>query len=96
MSLPQISPASSLNVFKFYDNRAIHRAILHKGTLMKVAKAFSLDQREEAFKFACGLSKNYSTLLSPDFAIYRVWVDIRYQSNPESACPAAPQVALCA
>lgn len=87
MSLPRIAPVSKLGVFKFYDNYAIHEAVLHEGTILKLAMVFQAEQREEAFRFAFQLSQKYVTLISPCAALYRVWVDIRCQTDFRLSCP---------
>lgn len=96
MSLPRICPASSLNIFKFYANCAIHEAVLYEGTIMKVAQAFQHEQREEAFDFAYKMGREYATLISPCSFQYRVWVDVRFPVEAELSCPIRPKAAVCA
>lgn len=77
MPIPRLVPASEINIFKFYEDGRVHEVIMHDGVIMKLAKAFLIEQSKEAYQFAHSLSQNYSTVLSPASDIYRVWVDIR-------------------
>ena len=77
MGVPRIIPASQLNIFKFYRDNAVHEAVFHKGTILKLAYALPIDAREQAYKCALRLSQNYTTVLSPCGSLYRVWVDVR-------------------
>lgn len=76
MGVPHVIPNSKLKTFKFYATNAIHEAIFYEGTILRSVKNFSLEEREEAFQFACNLSQEYTTLLSPCTDLYRVWVDV--------------------
>lgn len=81
MSIPRVVPSSQLAIFKFYDNYEIHEAILYGNTIMRLAKVLPAENRDEAYQFACKLSQQYTTLLSPCPNIYRIWVDIRCREN---------------
>lgn len=77
MSLPRVVPASRLNIFNFYEDRAIYEGILYEKTILKLAKVFPINKSEEAHRFACELSQDYTTLISPCSLLYRVWVDVQ-------------------
>ena len=77
MGLPRIVPGSKLNVFKFYGNRAISEAVIYEGAILKLAMAVTSERRKDAYQCAYRLSQEYVTLMSPDAALCRVWVDIR-------------------
>lgn len=87
MSIPHLAPASQLKIFKFYDNHRIHEAIMYDQVIMKLAKVFPAERRDEAYQFAMYLSQRYSTVLSPATDVYRVWVDIRCRDNFELSFP---------
>ncbi|NER80425.1 MAG: hypothetical protein F6K42_12780 [Leptolyngbya sp. SIO1D8] len=78
MAIPRVVPASKLNTFKFYESHAIYEGIFYAGTILKLAKTFPLSKREKVYQFACKLSREYMTLISPSSTSYRVWVDIRH------------------
>ena len=77
MTIPHLVPASKIKIFKLYNDGHVHEAIRYNQVVMKLAKIFLLEQREEAYQFAHSLSQNYATVLSPASDVYRVWVDIR-------------------
>ena len=77
MGLPRITPTSGLSIFKFYKNRAIYEAIFYEGNVLKLAKIFHAEHREEAYRFAYKLSQEYITVISPCSTLYRIWVDTR-------------------
>lgn len=77
MAVPHVLPESQVSIFKFYDNYAIHEAILVTGKIMRLAGVFDGDRKREAFSFAYDLSQWYQTLITPSGSSYRIWVDIR-------------------
>lgn len=77
MSIPHVAPASQLKPFKFYEQQAVHDAVLHEGVILKLAQIFSVDNRNDAYQFAYQLGQQYTALISPDSSWYRIWVDIR-------------------
>jgi hypothetical protein len=87
MAVPRVVPESQISVFKFYDDRAIHEAVLWEGTILRLAGVFDSDQKREALEFAYGLSQDYATLITPSAALYRVWVDIRYRRDFNLSLP---------
>lgn len=76
MSLPSIAPASSLDIFKFYQDGAIYQATLYRGNILKFVKSYPLAFRSEAFRFSCQLGQKYKTLLSHDIDVFKIWVDV--------------------
>ena len=77
MALPEIVPESKIKIFKFYENSAIHEAIIHKNCLMKLAGIFPSNEKQVAINLAYQLCENYPTLLTPGASESRVWVDMR-------------------
>lgn len=90
MAVPHVLPESKINVFKFYDNHAIHEAILFQGNIMKLAGIFSGEQQQEAFDFAYTLAQDFFTLITPSSAVYRIWVDIRCRQDFRISFPLPP------
>jgi hypothetical protein len=87
MAVPHVLPESQVKIFKFYDNQAIHEAILVEGRLMRLAGVFSSDQKREAFDFAYELCQQYFTMITPSATVYRIWVDIRCRQDFRLSLP---------
>ena len=87
MAVPRVVPESQVSVFKFYDDQAIHEAVLWENTILRLAGVFDSDQKREALDFAYGLSQDYATLITPSATLYRIWVDIRCRRNFNLSMP---------
>ena len=77
MAVPHIVSESRVTIFKFYENREIHQAILVNNQIMRLVGDFAADQHQAAIAFACKLCQKYPTVITPNASRYRVWVDIR-------------------
>ncbi len=98
MAVPNVIPESKVNVFKFYDNHAVHEAILFQGRILRLAGIFHSNKKSEAFNFAYTLCQEFFTLITPSSSVYRVWVDIRCRDtfNLSFPLPSAPTTAQAA
>lgn len=77
MAVPYIISESQVQVFKFYENAAIHEAVFVNNRIMRLAGVFAADDKQSAFEVAYQLCDEYPTLLMPGQSQYRVWVDVR-------------------
>lgn len=81
---PAVTYENSVHVFNFYHDGAVQQGMSHRTKLYRLAKAFDVKYRSQAYSVGCHLSHQGSeTVITVSPQHYKVWVDIRFSSTLE-------------